>query len=202
MTISRWLLTPLLAAALSLPAFAKSTETPKADPAISAEDRLAFFIHAARGGDLAAVQRDFETGQIDINAFDRLSQNALIAALSHNQIPVVQYLIDHGASTRVSDPAGWTPLIHAVYAGADPSVLQSLLAAGADVNARNQRGVTALYLASAAGRESQVKFLLAHGAQPDLATDSGYTPARIARLKGLDRIAALLEAPAAPKARP
>lgn len=170
-----------------------------AKPAISAataqetaETRIAFFIHHARNGETAAVIKELDAG-LDVNAFDTLSQSALIAAVSHNHISTAQLLLDRGANPNLADPAGWTPFIHAVYAGANPELLQLLIARGADINARNDRGVTALYLSSSVGREEQVRFLLNKGADAQLATTSGYTPARIAQLKGLDRIVALLE---------
>lgn len=102
-------------------------------------------------------------------------------------------MLDRGADVNLPDPAGWTPLIHAVYFGASDELLALLLDRGARINAQNDRGVTALYLAAGIGREPQVRLLLDRGADPQLATQSGYTPQRIAQQKGLAGIVKLLE---------
>ncbi len=171
----------------------------------SDEARNAFFVHNARSGDIAALTKELDKG-IDINVFDTLSQTALIAAVSQNKFDAAKLLLERGAKVDLADPAGWTPLIHATYSASAPDILKLLLDHGADINASNDRGVTSLYIASSVGREPQVLFLLAHGADPALATTSGYTAKRVAQLRGLDRIVALLDgqqpAPQAPTAHP
>lgn len=188
-----------LAAGLGACASAPPAARPDAQPQLSAEDRNAFFVHAARTGAIDDLRRYLEQGA-EINAFDSLDQTALIAAVDHQQLEIVRLLLDRGADPRLADHAGWTPLIHAIYFGSDETLLGLLLDRGADIDARNDRGVTALYLAAAAGREPQVQFLLKRGADPQLATEAGYTPLRIAQLRGYERIVALLggEPPAAP----
>lgn len=188
---------PLLALSL-FAACAQAPLAPTADAgkasvaAPSDEDRIAFFVQDARAGEPAAVQKDLATG-VGINAIDTLGQTALIAAASHANIEVVRLLLDHGADATITDEAGWGPLHHAIYAGANPELLQLLLDHGARIDDRNDRGVTPLYLASSYGREDEVSFLIAHGADRALATDSGYTPLRIAQFKGYDRVVDLLE---------
>lgn len=56
-----------------------------------------------------------------------------------------------------------------------PSLLTSrlLLEHGADVNASDERGMTALHDAAIAGRIAQVQLLLRHGAKPEMADHSG-----------------------------
>ena len=171
--------------------------TPATDTAsLSTEDQVALFVNHARNGEYAELARAIKAG-IPINQRDALDQTALIAAVSHNADDCVKLLLDHGADPKITDNAGWTPLIFAAYFGGDDELLKLLLDRGSDINARNDRGLTALYLAAATGHEPQVKLLLAHGADPSIASNSGYTPLRIAQLKSLDPIIALLDPKAA-----
>ncbi|PPE73381.1 hypothetical protein C3942_14025 [Solimonas fluminis] len=191
------LLPLLLAACASTPgspeaAQPAATPAAAAQPALTQEERVAFFVNHARAGELLDVARELKAG-LDVNAFDSLDQTALIGAVSHKQILAVKLLLNSGANPGLADRAGWTPLIHAVYAGADPELLGLLLEAGADINGRNDRGITALYLASVSGREEQVSYLLSRGADPTLASKAGYTPLKIAQLKGLQKVVALLK---------
>jgi ankyrin repeat protein len=170
-----------------------------AQPSLSQEERIAFFVNHARAGELVDVARELKAG-LDVNAVDTLDQTALIGAVSHKQLLVIKLLLNSGANPNLPDQAGWTPLIHAVYAGADPDLLGILIDAGADVNGRNDRGITALYLASVGGREEQVSYLLSRGADPALASKAGYTPLKIAQLKGLQKVVGLLKDAPSPSA--
>ena len=191
-------LLPLCLAACATTPGAPATSAPPpaatapAQPQLSTEERVAFFVNHARAGELLDVARELKAG-LDVNSFDSLDQTALIGAVSHKQILAVKLLLNSGADPGLADRAGWTPLIHAVYAGADPELLGLLLEAGADINGRNDRGITALYLASVSGREEQVSYLLSRGADPTLASKAGYTPLKIAQLKGLQKVVALLK---------
>ena len=194
-------LLPLLLAACATTPGAPASGTPPpvaaapAQPQLSTEERVAFFVNHARAGELIDLARELKAG-LDVNAIDSLDQTALIGAVSHKQLLAVKLLLNSGANPNLADQAGWTPLIHAVYSGADPDLLGILLDAGAEVNKPNDRGITALYLASVGGREEQVRYLLSRGADRSLASKAGYTPLKIAQLKGLEKIVNLLKAPA------
>lgn len=162
-------------------------------PGLSDEDRVAFFVNHARHGELEPVRQEIEAG-IDVNRRDHLDQTALIAAVTQRSAPIVALLLAHGADPNLGDNAGWTPLIYGAYFGVEPEILQALIDRGAQINARNDRGITALYLASATGHEAQVRFLLDRGADRSLASSSGYTPQRIAQLRGLGKIVTMLDA--------
>lgn len=60
-----------------------------------------------------------------------------------------------------------------------------LLAAGADVNARNHDGDTPLTNAACWGSRKVVELLLAHGADRELADGVGASPAQLARNTGI-----------------
>jgi len=76
-----------------------------------------------------------------------------------------------------------TPLMDKVVAG-DSAAVSALIAKGADVNARNNYGWTALSHAARAGNAELVKLLLAHGADINARDKSGWTPLMRAAMKG------------------
>ena len=58
--------------------------------------------------------------------------------------------------------------------------IEALLAAGADVNAKNKRGNTALHWAAGNGHVPAIEALLAAGAEPDVKNRNGNTPLDVA----------------------
>ncbi len=82
-------------------------------------------------------------------------------------------------------------LREAIRHGHLPLVL-AFLARGADPNARDPRGGTALHWAASGGREEVVAALLAHGADASLRDQDGESPLDIAEKRGRAAVAALL----------
>ena len=64
---------------------------------------------------------------------------------------------------------GYTPLHLAVFAVNHKKIVQMLVAKGADVNAQASSGATPLYFAVLRDQKDDAEFLLAHGANPNLA---------------------------------
>ncbi|MBV9546606.1 MAG: ankyrin repeat domain-containing protein, partial [Chloroflexi bacterium] len=97
----------------------------------------------------------------------------------------VELLLQHGADVSVAarNPSGVTAL-HAALAGPEPEIARILVAAGADVNARQQRGFAPLHTTAQNGSLELSQFLLEHRADPSVATDDGRTPADLARAAG------------------
>ncbi|KAF9223334.1 ankyrin, partial [Gyrodon lividus] len=56
---------------------------------------------------------------------------------------VTRYLVDQGADVSKVDGIGWAALHIAVSAG-HQAIVQELVGAGADVNQRNDKGITPL----------------------------------------------------------
>jgi hypothetical protein len=104
-----------------------------------------------------------------------------------------------GANPAVAIKDGSTPLMAAAGLGAprggdeevtdagdrnDPvDVIKILLSQGADVNAVNEAGMTALHYAAQRGSDRIVEFLSSHGARLDIKNKQGRTPAELARGK-------------------
>ncbi len=83
--------------------------------------------------------------------------------------------------------------MHAALASPDPSFAAVLIAAGADVNLRQQGGMTRLSETANAGYLELARLLLEHGADPHARNDEGRTPTDIARERGHPDVAELLE---------
>ncbi len=149
---------------------------------------------AARSGDYAEVKRYLDRG-FDANLRGPGETTPLHWAVSWGRDDVAMLLMEHGADPSLTDDEGETPLYLGARKGyTETTVVEALLAhPKTDVNAANDTGWTALHGASLRGREDMVKLLLLAGAEPTLRTKGGETAADLARRKGHERIAALLE---------
>ncbi len=80
----------------------------------------------------------------DVDTQDEHGASLLYFAVAAQSKRAVDYLIQHNINVNVLDPNGFAPLYSAYE---DPEIVTSLLAAGADVNAHNAGGRTALMAA-------------------------------------------------------
>ena len=121
---------------------------------------------------------------------------ALAAFFGHRDC--VAALLARGADVaqRAANPMQVQALHSAMVAG-DVEIVRALLNAGADVDPRQQAGVTPLMGAAAGGSVELVQLLLAAGADPSLEDDAGHTAFDWATDRGQAATAALLE-PATP----
>jgi ankyrin repeat protein len=74
----------------------------------------------------------------------------------------------------------------------NPRGLEFLIAHGAEPNMQSNNGRTALYVASANGRDRHVEILLASGADPTISTDWGESPLDAATDKGYASVERIL----------
>lgn len=84
----------------------------------------------------------------DVNATPEGASPPLIKAIMIGLVDMVQPLLDAGANPNITDSYGTTALLAASNAP-DTGTIPLLNAAGADVNAANARGETALHFAAA-----------------------------------------------------
>lgn len=86
---------------------------------------------------------------------------------------------------------GATPL-HFAALNVDSGPLKALLAAGAQVNARDKNGATPLHMAAFATRTEHAKLLLKAGADPLIKTNEGRDVNSLARRVRADEVAGIV----------
>jgi len=154
---------------------------------------------AAAVGDLGRVRALVDDDPALARAFAPDGFHPLWLAAFFHHPEVVAFLIAAGAD--VSAPSRnrmKVTALHSAIAGQDRESSLALIAAGADVNAKQQDDFTALHEAAQNGDREIVDALLAAGADPTLVLANGDRPADAARKHGHPEIAQVLErAPAA-----
>ncbi|GJP30919.1 hypothetical protein CLOM_g7317 [Closterium sp. NIES-68] len=151
---------------------------------------------------------------VDVNALDRGGSTPLLEAVKNGHSKAAQALQAAGAALLLKDPAATlcrlaaaaagentttttatTPAASACASGSPPKAasksggssveyLERLLEAGADVNAQDHAGCTALHVACANRSIAVAKLLMAHGADPHLEDMSGNTAYDLAKAAG------------------
>jgi ankyrin repeat protein len=124
----------------------------------------------------------------DVNARDSNHRTPLFLAMQHETSNLARFLLENGADPDLKNKAGKAPL-HILLGIQDSSwdgryhstvhilvVAQLLLEDGADVNTRDNIHNTPLFLAMRHEASNLVRFLLEHGANPNLQNKEGKTP--------------------------
>ena len=129
-----------------------------------------------------------------INSNSKDGFTALHFACFFGQPDAARLLIEGGAAVDAvaANPTQVMPL-HSAASARNLEAARLLLEHGAPVNARQQRGWVPLHAAAQNGDRPMVELLLKHGTDPKLANDQGKTSAMVAREKGHEEIATLLE---------
>jgi ankyrin repeat protein len=149
---------------------------------------------AACLGDTARMEQLFAQDPSLLAAYSSDGWTPLHLAAAFGGAAAVQWLIDHGADVhaRSRNSMANQPLHACVAMGGGLDALRALLKGGANVNATQKNGVTALHLAAANGDTEAVRLLLEFGALKTLHSENGRLPADEARERGRAAVAALL----------
>jgi ankyrin repeat protein len=166
-------------------------------------------VFAARRGDLETTRILLAAGA-DVNQVTTYGWSALLTATQNRYYKLALFLLDKGADPNIGNKGGWTPLYLATdnrniengdYPTRKPDVdhleyIKVLLDRGANPNARvkdstetrtifthqwlYEEGATAFLRAAQSGDVALMRLLLAHGADPKIATTNNTTPLMVA----------------------
>jgi ankyrin repeat protein len=164
-----------------------------ANPSAAQPSGETVLMTAARTGDAASVKALLAHGA-DPNAREKtMGETALMWAAAENHGDAIRMLVEFGADknarstvlhltpfqwvtsgmvTTVLPRGGWTPLMYAARQNATGGA-RALAEAGADLNATDPDGSTALVLAVINAHFDLAAMLLDKGADPNVADDSG-----------------------------
>jgi uncharacterized protein len=154
-------------------------------------DRLKQVLREENLGGAAAGNRR----SIDSHSKDGFT--ALHFACFFGQPEAARLLLESGAAVdAVAENSMQVMPLHSAVSARSLEAARLLLERGAPANARQRGGWVPIHAAAQNGDRPMVELLLQHGADPKLANDEGEgkTPALVAREKGHEEIAALLEA--------
>ena len=180
---------------------------------------------AAAGNDLNTIRAAIDAG-VDVNAVGTTGLTPLLLSAGYANVPATKLLLAKGAKVNavtatpglfpLDDPKSgpialhnFTPLLMAMPL-ASREVVQTLLEAGADVNAKDSRNMTPIMLAVATNHQNPavIRTLLDHGADIAIQSNAGETAADWARKVGapaglqLLKVARTAETAATPPAMP
>jgi ankyrin repeat protein len=108
---------------------------------------------------------------------DTEAEEKLLNAVTNRGLREVRRLLAEGVSPNICDAKGNTPLILAAGGGAR-DIVRELIIAGADVNCRDEQGMTALMHAPRRDDKASVtvRMLLEAGTELDRQDNRGYYP--------------------------
>ena len=151
----------------------------------------------ATHGNHVEIARALIAAGSDVNARDAIDDSPYLYAGAEGRTEILRLTLAHGADPASVNRYGGTALIPAAHHGHVDAV-RMLLGTRIDVNHVNRLGWTALLEAVILGDGGPVhtrivEFLLAGGANPNLADRGGITPLAHARQRGYRAMAAAIE---------
>lgn len=182
--------------ALLLAKYYRQEET--ASHLLSLKPKLDVFLACAAGHtDIAMAEIDRDPMLLESHSCDGWTPLHLAAFFGHDGL--VKALLDHGASVeaRSTNAMKNTPL-HAASAW-HISTMRLLLENGANPNATQEGGWTALHAAAQNGDRETSELLLAHGADVQARADNNQCALDLALTKGHHELAKFFDALGAPQ---
>jgi uncharacterized protein len=188
--------TPLIVAAINgNAAIIEALLRAGADPNTTATRGQTVLMTAARTGNVDAVTALLDRGANIAASEDLLGENALMWAAAEDHADVVRLLLARGGDPNarskaltfpkdrfglegvltILPPGKWTPLMYAAREGATHAA-DALADGGAELNAVDPEGATALLRAIMNAHYDTAAVLIEHGADPNVADMAGMGP--------------------------
>lgn len=124
--------------------------------ATNAHGETALMLAAIKGH--VELARQLIAAEADVNKTGWTPLHYAASGTSEHQVAMVQLLLEHHAYIDAASPNGSTPLMLAAQYGSQ-AMVELLLNAGADVQLRNQLGLTAVDFARRSDRDYMVRIL-------------------------------------------
>lgn len=149
---------------------------------------------AAAMGDAGRLELTLKERPDDVKAFagDGFTALHLAAFFGHRLAANLLLLAGADPDAEAKNAMRVRPL-HSAAAGPDPMMAEALVMMGADVNAVQEVGFTALHAAAHRGNLQLTELLLGAGADPSARTDDGRSPSDLAREAGHGELANRLD---------
>lgn len=163
------------------------------DLLVKRKSRIDIF-EAAAIGDVARVSIEVEKQPGLLNSYSADGFTPLGLACFFGQHLAASYLIGKGATVNMpSNNSFKVAPIHSSCAISDVELTNLLLKNGADVNVKQQGGVTPLHEAAHNGKSLLAKLLIDHGADVNAKMDNGNTPLFMANEKNFSETAEMIK---------
>ncbi|XP_067132613.1 ankyrin repeat domain-containing protein 50-like [Centruroides vittatus] len=136
--------------------------------------------------------RIFLNRKPDINSQNQLGETPLATAIDHGNLKMASIILDHDIDLTIRDRCEYTFLHYAAKKNA-PKIVKKLLEKGADPNAQDPYGDTALHIAAGRGFHEVVFELIQNpNIELDKQNEGGYTPLLCAVDSGFLKVVKIL----------
>jgi len=181
---------------LSLLMFARYQFKMDAVEAILAASPTLDLFEAAALGKVERLRELLDADSAMVNSFSSDGMTPLGLACFFGQPDAARLLMSHGANVNTASRNTMKVApIHAAVAGKNAEVIDLILSSGADVNAKQQQGWTAIHSAAMHGDLALLEKLLARGADATVKSDDGKTPLDLARENSQPNVMTVLTQP-------
>jgi len=146
---------------------------------------------AVKGNNIVMVKKLLEQG-FDPNETDKEGHNVLQLAAKNSNLDMMKLLLEKGANIKAVDLDG-DSVLHYACGWNDPiAVAKFLIAKGLNVNLKNKKGQTTLYVAINNDNLATTLYLLEHKANINIQDNNGDTPLHFAIKESNKKMVTLL----------